>query len=328
MEPAEAKVTKLPAPYRSGAKPMPLCPQDVDSAFRMAKAIFQSGLAPKGFGNEQQVFVAMQLGAEVGLSPMAAIQNIAVINGKPGIFGTAQLGIVQASGLLEWIKETSTGQGDSLSVTVEVKRMGDPEVKSSTFSAAQAKKAGLWGKAGPWQQYPERMVMHRARTYALRDKFADVLSGLAYTVEELQDLPTDPKDVTPRKPLAESLTEALEASAPGPAKEAAPHVEEKPEETQERKVVEDGPTPEDILAAYLKGLPRPPAFSMTKNIQNWHKRIRRVWEKEAQADFQTLDCFLQKTRGCILEDIPEDKADEVAESIQAEIAMVMVKGGA
>ena len=319
MEPAEAKVTKLPAPYRSGAKPMPLCPQDVDSAFRMAKAIFQSGLAPKGFGNEQQVFVAMQLGAEVGLSPMAAIQNIAVINGKPGIFGTAQLGIVQASGLLEWIKETSTGQGDSLSVTVEVKRQGDPEVKSSTFSATQAKKAGLWGKAGPWQQYPERMVMHRARTYALRDKFADVLCGLAYTVEELQDLPAEPRDVTPKKPLAETLTDALEASAPAPEpakEETPPPVEaEAPEE-----VTAD--SAQDRLDAYIKTLPMPAAFSMTKNIKGWHKRLRKMWETAAQADFEALDRFLHKTRGCVLEDIPEDKAGEVAESIQAEIAMV------
>ena len=319
MEPAEAKVTKLPAPYRSGAKPMPLCPQDVDSAFRMAKAIFQSGLAPKGFGNEQQVFVAMQLGAEVGLSPMAAIQNIAVINGKPGIFGTAQLGIVQASGLLEWIKETSTGQGDSLSVTVEVKRMGDPEVKSSTFSATQAKKAGLWGKAGPWQQYPERMVMHRARTYALRDKFADVLSGLAYTVEELQDLPADPRDVTPKKPLAETLTDALEASAPAPETAKSEPVQPQGEPVQESPVIEGAEHP---VAAYLKSLPVPPAFSMTKNIKGWHRRLRKVWETAAQADFEALDRFLYKTRGCVLEDIPEDKADEVAESIQAEIAMV------
>ena len=55
-----------------------------------------------------------------------------------------------------------------------------------TFSVGDAKAAGLWGKEGPWQSYYQRMLSARARTFALRDGFPDILKGL-YTAEELRD---------------------------------------------------------------------------------------------------------------------------------------------
>ena len=70
------------------------------------------------------------------------------------------------------------------------------------------KKAGLWGKAGPWSQYPKRMLQMRARSFALRDKFADALSGLLMA-EEVQDYSTT-VDVTPKtKTLSSKLDELI-----------------------------------------------------------------------------------------------------------------------
>ena len=54
-----------------------------------------------------------------------------------------------------------------------------------------AKKASLWTKPGPWQQYPDRMLQMRARGFALRDTFADVLRGLI-SREEAEDMPSPP----------------------------------------------------------------------------------------------------------------------------------------
>ena len=59
---------------------------------------------------------------------------------------------------------------------------------------ADAKRAGLWGKSGPWTQYPDRMLLFRARGFALRDAFGDYLRGLR-TVEEQGDI----IDVTPTR---------------------------------------------------------------------------------------------------------------------------------
>jgi hypothetical protein len=53
-----------------------------------------------------------------------------------------------------------------------------------------AKAAGLQGKQGPWTQYPKRMRQMRARAFALRDVFPDVLRGLP-VAEEVMDIPPE-----------------------------------------------------------------------------------------------------------------------------------------
>ncbi len=78
---------------------------------------------------------------------------------------------------------------------------------SLIISKEDAKKAGLWGKAGPWSQYPKRMLQMRARSFALRDKFADALSGLIMA-EEAQDYTTI-SDVTPKAQTLNSKLDEL-----------------------------------------------------------------------------------------------------------------------
>ena len=63
---------------------------------------------------------------------------------------------------------------------------GEIEETKKTFSMAEAKHAKLTGKAGAWQNYPNRMLQLRARGFALRDSFPDAIKGLI-TVEEARD---------------------------------------------------------------------------------------------------------------------------------------------
>jgi hypothetical protein len=163
---------------------------DLESLWRFSQAVSRSGLAPKGLEHPEAILVAIQMGLEIGLSPMSALQNIAVINGRPGIFGDAALALVRASGLLEWIKETYEGEGDSRMALCVSQRKGSPEPLPTPFSVADAKRAGLWGKAGPWTQYPDRMLRFRARGFNLRDNFGDVLKGFR-TIEELADIESE-----------------------------------------------------------------------------------------------------------------------------------------
>jgi hypothetical protein len=164
--------------------------QSLDEAYRFANAIAQSGFAPKGMEKPEAILVALQMGAEVGLPPMAALQNIAVINGRPAIYGDAQLALVRGSGLLEKYEQKST----ETEAVVTVKRVGEEPV-TSRFTKDDATRAGLWGKSGPWSQYPARMLLFRARSFALRDTFGDVLKGLA-NYEEVRDM-EGLKNVTP-----------------------------------------------------------------------------------------------------------------------------------
>lgn len=181
-----------------------------DDAFRFAKMVSSSEFAPKDFkGKPESCLLAIQHGSEVGLSPMQSLQSIAVINGRPTIWGDAALALVQSSPVCEYVREYTEGEGDNLTAVCEAKRRGYPQPTVSRFSMADAKRAGLAGKSGPWTQYPARMLTLRARGFALRNAFADALRGLI-TAEEAQDYPQP----LPEKPAAVANVTTQQPTAP------------------------------------------------------------------------------------------------------------------
>ena len=163
---------------------MGLAPKTFEEGLRMAELLARSTLVPEAFrGNAGNVLIAIQLGMEVGLPPMQALQSIAVIGGKPSLYGDGLLALVQASPVFEWIAEDLKDGVASCTV----KRRGWPNPVVRTYSIDDAKRASLWNKSGPWQTNPNRMLQMRARAFALRDVFADVLRGLA-SAEEMLDV--------------------------------------------------------------------------------------------------------------------------------------------
>jgi hypothetical protein len=171
----------------STTQPRGLSLSTFDELQRFAKTAADSPFVPKDFRNRPaDCMLAIQKGAEVGLQPLESLQSIAVINGRPCIWGDAALALVQSSPVCEYVRELIEGEGDKMVAVCEVKRKGYPHPTVVRFSVDDAKRAGLWGKTGPWQQYPSRMLALRARGFCLRNAFADALRGLV-TAEEAQD---------------------------------------------------------------------------------------------------------------------------------------------
>lgn len=167
-----------------------LVPQTFDQLVTFAEMAAQSELMPKDYrGKPANIMIAVQMGSELGLAPMQALNSIAVINGRPGVWGDGLIGLCRQSPLCEDIQERIEGEGDARMAVCVAKRR-DASPSTGRFSVADAKRAGLFGKAGPWTQYPDRMLQNRARGFALRDAFPDLLRGLK-TVEELRDTPVD-----------------------------------------------------------------------------------------------------------------------------------------
>lgn len=163
-------------------------PKSTAEAMELAKTLASSQLIPKAFQQRPgDVFVAMMWSHSLGIPIVQGLQGIAVINGKPSLYGDALLAVCMGSGQMADIEETVTGSADNLTATCKVTRRGKPTPVVSTFSMADARAAGLLGKPGPWQQYTSRMLKMRARAFALRDAFPDVLSGIA-SAEEMQDV--------------------------------------------------------------------------------------------------------------------------------------------
>lgn len=172
-----------------------LAPRTFDDVLRFAEMLAKSDLVPKDYkGRPGNIVAAVQMGAEIGLSPMQALANIAVINGRAAVWGDAMLALVQGHPDCEDVVEVVSP--DSKVATCTVMRKGrSPVVR--TFSLDDARQAQLLGKQGPWTQYTKRMLQMRARAFALRDSFADVLRGIGMA-EEVQDIPVRETKVTVR----------------------------------------------------------------------------------------------------------------------------------
>jgi hypothetical protein len=158
-----------------------------DDLARLSTMIFKSGLAPREMNTPEKIGVAIMWGMEVGLPPMQAIQSITVINNRPCLWGDALPAMVLSSAVCESVHEEFRGEGDNLTAVCTTKRKGFPEHVTKTFGVVDAKKANLWDKAGPWQNYPKRMLQIRARAWNFRDNFADVLRGMQVR-EEVEDI--------------------------------------------------------------------------------------------------------------------------------------------
>jgi hypothetical protein len=171
---------------------------------RFSDMLAKSSMVPKAYqGKPEDVLVAVQWGKELGLAPLQALQNIACINGKPSVYGDAAMALVQNSAVCENIEEFIESEGTPNPTAVCVAHRKNRTPITARFSVEDAKRAGLWGKQGPWTAYPKRMLQMRARGFALRDAFPDVLKGLI-TVEEANDYPDEAKPAL-RQPMRNPL---------------------------------------------------------------------------------------------------------------------------
>jgi hypothetical protein len=231
-EPTKETITKEPAVR------VALSLTTLPEIREFCKVLANTGMIPKAYANKpDDILVAMFHGQELGLPPLQSLQCIAVINGVPSIYGDAGLALVRSKGLLEeydeWIEIDGVRQSKAFDIWKAVqagnevvaycftKRVHAPKGKTTWFSVAQAKRAGLWekksreGVPSPWCFYPERMLMWRARGSNIRDNFGDVLKGLPI-YEEAQDYDLDLQQTAPG-------TYAM----PEPAPEATPAPEAK-----------------------------------------------------------------------------------------------------
>lgn len=167
---------------RVGLARHPEMPAEFQDRWRLAEIFAASGIVPEGYREKdgtirpERVFVALQYAAELGLSPMYGVQNIAVVNGRPSLMFQAKLGLVASTGLLEdhWPEYSADGE----LCRYYVKRFGFERVVVGEFTLAIAKAAELTKKS-TWRAYSRDMLCARAGSRALNEAFPDILAGLA-----------------------------------------------------------------------------------------------------------------------------------------------------
>lgn len=167
-----------------------LLPKNYRDVMELSVILAKSGVVPKELiGRPEACAVAIMFGLELGLTPTQAVQNIMIVNGRPSLWGDALKALVVGSGKCMTFDEDAPHialqQGFGRCRLVRRQEFGGGEVEI-VFTREDAERAKLWSKEGPWRSYPGRMLMFRARSWACRDLFGDVLKGMQMR-EELDD---------------------------------------------------------------------------------------------------------------------------------------------
>lgn len=156
--------------------------RQVQDVARLADYIAQTDFVPEALRNQPAaVAAAILAGREIGLGPMASLQHLHVIKGRPSMSAQMMRALVLAAGHTIRVHESTTTR----CVLVGARR-GGPE-QAVTWTMDDARKAGINGH-GQWQTYPRQMLLARATAELCRAMFPDVLGGMAYTPEEADDM--------------------------------------------------------------------------------------------------------------------------------------------
>lgn len=261
-------------------------PQSWAEMKALAEYVSDSELIPKDFrGKPANALIAIQMGREVGLSWANALQSIAVINGRPSIWGDAALALVMAHPQFEAIDENECS--DQAGVCV-LKRRGMP-ARRYEFTVEMARQAGLLQK-DTYKQHLGRMLQRRSRARAMADLFPDALKGLALA-DDAQVIDVTPDRVNESKQAADpaapkSGVEAVKAKLKPAPEKAAP---EKPTD----KPPHIGPELKAVLDGYAKAQ-TPAAVTgidnlAAKSLVDHEKPIARDARKARIAELVNMD---------------------------------------
>ncbi len=248
----------LPAQSIQVLQTLVVADQTLEICRQLAYKLCNTNLVPKQYRNQaEDGAIAIMWGCEIGLQPLQALQNVAVINGNPTLWGDSLVAIVKASGICELL--TTHYNEETKTATCITQRKGEPE-ETRTFSWAEAEIAGLTTKKeSVYLKYAKRMIMTRARSYVLRDVYADLLKG--FKVREIeqedQDNKLSEKNITPSSVmqlLAKSKTESKQQSTPQPTPAPKAQQPAKQPTKQEPKQEASGTDQDVMFQNYAEGI--------------------------------------------------------------------------
>lgn len=205
---------------------------------RLAEHIASTEFVPRGLRNNVPATTAAMLyGREVGLPPMTALSQIAVIEGRPGLSAEGMRALVLAAGH-ELVIDKATGA----ECIMRGRRRGTADWSAPViWSIDMARAAGLAGR-GPWKTYPRQMLIARASTELCRNMFPDVIHGFR-SVEEIDDMGGQDEPVEPAAPVGRTRVARKRTTRKEPAEPTVPAVVESPPTSRDSAAA--APQPED-----------------------------------------------------------------------------------
>jgi len=155
---------------------------DLDGLMRVADMLGKAGpMLPAHIKSPGEALAVIMAGAELGIPPMASLRGIHLVKGKVGMDYSLMIGLLRRAGYgVQWVGQSSTRC--ELLLTYR-----DGTTHTEVWDVDRAKKAGLWGNAGPWSNYPQTMLTARCVSSAARAFAGDVLAG-CYSMDEVREI--------------------------------------------------------------------------------------------------------------------------------------------
>lgn len=199
----------------------------------IADMLCRTSFVPKAFvGKAPECAAAILAGQEMGMSPMASLRAIDVIEGKPAMSAVGLRALVQSKGHEIWTQDSTATRA-----VVKGRRRGSDKVETSTWTIDRAKTFGLTGKKN-WREQPTAMLLARATSECARLIAADALLGMPYSAEELADgadIPdviAEPTAPEPKRRSARRTARPAPPAVPEPDEPAAVVVDAAPDEPE------------------------------------------------------------------------------------------------
>lgn len=186
-----------------------------EAAQRMVAPLAKSDLVPQSFqGKIGNCLIALEMAQRIGASPLAVMQNMYIVHGKPAWSSQFLVACINASGKFSPLRYKMTGKKGSdtygciaWAVDVSGEKLESPEV-----TIGMAKAEGWMTKNGSkWQTMPELMLRYRTATLFARLYAPELTMGIQ-TDDEIRDVIDVAPVVTEARPSRFETPAAVEVA--------------------------------------------------------------------------------------------------------------------
>lgn len=197
-----------------------------------AEILSQANMIPDKFkGNPANVLVAQELAQSMGESTWVTMSELYFVGNVPTFSAKYMRTRVRAAKHI--LRESF--DPETMTATCTIIRHDDPDFEHTIrWDKAKAEAHGLWGK-GHWKKNPELMLKNRAVSECVREACNEVMGGVDYTREEVENGNFNTGPVTATATRQDVAQQAL--AAPAPKKKQEPKPE--PEPAGDDQFVED-----------------------------------------------------------------------------------------
>ena len=198
-----------------------------------AEILSQANMIPDKFkGNPANVLVAQELAQSMGESTWVTMSELYFVGNVPTFSAKYMRTRVRAAKHI--LRESF--DPETMTATCTIIRNDDPDFEHTIrWDKAKAEAHGLWGK-GHWKKNPELMLKNRAVSECVREACNEVMGGVDYTREEVENGNFNTGPVAATATRQDVAQQAL--SAPAPKKKQEPEQQTVEVDDDEAKLIE------------------------------------------------------------------------------------------